>query len=88
MLTIAKSELGETASRLLQEANGRTIVINDGQREVGALISIQDLQRVRRMRLEDLDRITQGAGERLAAHAAELGISEEELVERLLQDDE
>jgi hypothetical protein len=88
MLTVSQSELGETAVRLLQEANGQEILISDGQREVGALVSMQDFQRVRRMKLEDMDKISRVAGARVDAHAAELGISPEELVERLLQDDE
>src|SRR5882757_471924 len=88
MRTIAQSELGETAARLLKEANGQAIVIRDGQREVGALVSMQDFERVRRMDLEELDRISKEAGARIDAHAAELGISSEELVERLLRDDE
>ncbi len=86
MLTLAQSELGETAAKLLREANGRPVVITDGDREVAALVSIEYLGEVKKLALARMEEIAQSASSRVESHAAELGITPDELVDRLLID--
>ena len=54
MLTLAQSELGETAAKLPREANGRTVVITDGDREGAALVSMQYMSEVKKLALAQL----------------------------------
>jgi hypothetical protein len=88
MATLTQSELGETAAKLLQEAGERPVMIVDGDREVGALVPMEYIRHMKRLAWERMDEISRGASAKVAAHAAELGITPEELVERLLQDDD
>jgi hypothetical protein len=88
MATLTQSELGETAAKLLQEAGTQPVMIVDGDRKVGALVPMEYLSWVKRLAWERMDEISRGASVKVAEHAAELGITPEELVERLLQDDE
>jgi hypothetical protein len=48
---------------------------------------MENLERVQRMPWKELDEISREVSAQVDAHAAELGISSEELVERLLRDD-
>jgi hypothetical protein len=88
MATLTQSQLGETAAKLLQEAGTHPVMIVDGDREVGALVPMEYIRNVKRLAWERMDEISKGASAKVAAHAAELGITPEELVERLLQDDD
>ncbi len=88
MATLTQSELGETAVKLLQEAGERPVMIVDGDREVGALVPMEYIRHMKRLAWERMDEISRQASAKVAAHAAELGITPEELVERLLQDDD
>ena len=86
MATLPQSELGEAASRLLRTANDQAVIITDGDREVGALVSMKYIDRVRQMALQRMEEIAAEASSRMDAHAAELGVSSEELLDRLLRD--
>jgi len=86
MATLPQSELGEAASRLLRTADDQAVMITDGDREVGALVSMKYIDRVRQMAVQRIQEISVEAGRRVDAHAVELGFSSEELVERLLRD--
>jgi hypothetical protein len=88
MATLAQSELGETAAKLLQEANGHAVIIADGDRQVGALVPMEYINRMKRMAWERMDEISRAASAKVEAHAAELGITPEELVATLLQDED
>jgi hypothetical protein len=86
MATLAQSELSETAAKLLQEAGERPVMIVDGDREVGALVPMEYIRHVKQMALARMKEISATAGAKLEAHAAELGISVDELTARLLED--
>ena len=86
MATLTQSELGETAAKLLQEAGTQPVMIVDGDRKVGALVPMEYLSWVKRLAVARMKEISAEAGPKVEAHAAELGISVDELVERLLED--
>jgi hypothetical protein len=86
MATLTQSELGETAAKLLQEAGERPVMIVDGDREVGALVPMEYIRHVKRLAFARMKEISAEAGPKVEAHAAELGISVDELAERLLEE--
>ena len=88
MRTVEQSELGEAAIRLIREAGEQSIVIRDGEQAIGAIVSMEEYLRMRRVDWLEIDRISREAGLKVEAHAAELGISPDVLVERLLRDEE
>jgi hypothetical protein len=88
MLTLSQFELGETAVSLLQQADGQTIMITEGDAEVGAIVSKEYLDQIKRLALDQIHEISARASEKVEEHAAELGIPVEELIQRLIDDDE
>jgi PHD/YefM family antitoxin component YafN of YafNO toxin-antitoxin module len=75
MATLTQSELGETAAKLLQEAGERPVIIVDGDREVAAIVSIEDFEVVRKARIERVLRAFDGVAE----DAKAAGINERNL---------
>jgi hypothetical protein len=86
MVTLTQSELGETAAKLLQDAGASPVMIVDGDRELGALVPMEYIRLVKRLAFARMNEISAEAAPKVEAHAAELGISVDELVERLLED--
>jgi prevent-host-death family protein len=88
MRTVGQSEAIATLPKLLDEVEQQSVVISREGQEIAALVSIEDFARVRKLNLDRIDEISRKAEARIERHAAELGIAPEQLVERLLRDDE
>jgi len=88
MRTVGQSEAIATLPKLLDEVVQQSVVISREGREIAALVSMKDFAEMRKFNLERIDEISRKAKARIDSHAAELGITPEQLVERLLRDDE
>jgi len=86
--TVGQSEAIATLPKLLDEVEQQPVAISREGQEVAVLVSMKGYEAVRRANWERMNAISEEASARVDAHAAELGISPEELVERLLRDDE
>jgi PHD/YefM family antitoxin component YafN of YafNO toxin-antitoxin module len=88
MRTVAQSEAIAMLPALLDEIEQQPVVISREGHQVAALVSMKNYEMMRRLNWERMDEISRAAAARIDAHATELGISTERLVERLLRDDE
>jgi PHD/YefM family antitoxin component YafN of YafNO toxin-antitoxin module len=88
MRNVAQSEAIATLPTLLDEVERQPVVISRGGQQIAALVSMKNYELMRRLNWERINDISKEAEARLDAHANELGISPERLVERLLRDDE
>lgn len=86
MRTVSQDEASQRLPDLLREANRQSVVICEAERELGALISMEDYEIVRAARRREFDRICAETSANVAAHAAELGISVDELTAQLLEE--
>jgi PHD/YefM family antitoxin component YafN of YafNO toxin-antitoxin module len=73
---------------LLDEIEQEPVVISREGQQVADLVSMKNYEMMRRLNWERMDEISKAAEARIDAHAAELGISSEQLVEQLLREDE
>ena len=88
MRTVAQSDAITSLPSLLDEVNEQPIVISRQGRDVAALVSIEDFNLVQRLNWKRMDNISKRAEGRVAEHAAELNITVDELIDRLLREDE
>jgi hypothetical protein len=63
----------------LRQADQHSVVVRDGDRELGAIVSMEDFQLVRKARVDRAIRAMEVLGESLREAAAEEGISPEDL---------
>lgn len=88
MRTVAQSEAIATLPALLDEVEQQPVVISREGRQVAALVSMKNYELMRRLNWERIDDISKQAEARIDRNAAKLGITSEQLVERLLRDDD
>lgn len=83
MREVSEPGLVEALSPLLEEAKRHAIVISNEDTQLGAIVSMEDYEIVRKAKIERFLRISREFGEHLKARAAEEGITVGEL-ERML----
>jgi hypothetical protein len=83
MTVVCEPGVLEKLSPLLEEAKTRAVVISDGSTELGAVVSMDDYEIVRKAKVEKFLRISAEFGEHLRARAQEEGISVDELEKML-----
>jgi len=88
MRAVAQSEAIATLPALLDDVERQAVAISRGGQKIAALISIREYEQMRRLNWERMDQISREAEARVDAHAAELEMTPEQLVERLLRNDE
>ena len=83
MSVVTEADVIARLPSLLKDAEQRAVIISDGDNELGALVSMEDLQIVRRVKVDRFLSAMHELGKELRAAAAEEGISVDEL-ERML----
>jgi len=87
MREVSQAEAIENLPILIQEARTHSVRIADEGGEDVFLVSAREYERLRKAAIAEMREISERAGARVAAHAAELGISVDELVADLLSDE-
>jgi hypothetical protein len=80
MSVVSEPGVLETLTPLLEEAKTRAVEIRKGDELLGAVVSKDDYEIVRRARIEEFLRISAEYGEHLRARAAEEGLSIDDLL--------
>jgi PHD/YefM family antitoxin component YafN of YafNO toxin-antitoxin module len=88
MRTVAQSEAIMMLPTLLDEIEQQPVVISREGQQIAALVSMKNYEMMRRLNWERMDEISRAAEARIESHAAQLGISSEQLIENLIRDDE
>ena len=70
-------------SPLLREAKSHAVVLSDGESELGALVSMEDYELVRKAKVESFLKSAAEFGEHLRTRARDEGISDDELLRML-----
>jgi len=83
MSVVTEAEAIENLPSLLRQARMRAVVISDGDNDLGAIVSMEDYEIVRKAKVERLMRAMDALGAELRAGAAEEGISVDELEKML-----
>ena len=83
MSQVLEPDVLNALSPLLREAKSHAVVLTDGESELGALVSMQDYELVRKAKIERFLRTADELGKHLRARAQEEGISEDELLRML-----
>jgi len=86
MIDVSQAEAMQNLPSLLKEARTQPVRIADEDGEGAFLVSAKSYELIRETAIRRMEEISKGAGERLAGHAAELGMSPDELVAELLRD--
>ena len=79
MQTVTTSEAMRKLPDLLREVKSNSVVIQDGDQSVGAIVSMDDYQVVRKAKVEQALKAIDDLGEVLRREAEREGISLEEL---------
>ena len=87
MRAVSQSEAIATLPELLKEAQRHILIIQEQGRSLGALVSMDDLQIIRRGRLEEAKRLSQEAFDEIKANAEARGERVEDVMEELLRRD-
>jgi PHD/YefM family antitoxin component YafN of YafNO toxin-antitoxin module len=88
MVELAQSEIAGKLPKLLDKLDKQSVVICRDGKQIGAIVSMDLFDELKEMQLARMREISTEAGERVAEHAAELGITSEELIDRLLSDED
>jgi len=83
MSVVTEADVIARLPSLLDEAKQHSVIIRDGDNDLGAIVSMEDLQIVRRVKADRFLSTMHELGKELRAAAAEEGISVDEL-ERML----
>jgi hypothetical protein len=83
MREVSEPGLIATLHPLLEEAKTHALVIRDGDTELGAIVSMEDYEIVRKAKVERFLRISAEFGEHLRARALEEGMTVDELEKML-----
>jgi hypothetical protein len=73
----------ETLSPLLEEAKKRAVVISDGVTQLGAIVSMEDYEIVRKAKVERFLRVMDEFGEQIRERAAADGLTPDDLMKIL-----
>ncbi len=87
MREVSKDEAMRTLPVLLEQVKGEPVLIYTDGTSDGVLLSKKSYESMREAELMELRRLTGEVGANIQAHAAQLGISPEELVDDLLRDE-
>ena len=79
MIVVTEAEVIARLPSLLDEAKAEPVVISDGNKELGAIMSMADYEFVRTAKVDRLMRAMDALGSSLREAAGEEGISLEEL---------
>ncbi len=79
MRVVSETDAIESFPSLLRQADQHSVVVRDGDRELGAIVSMEDFEVVRKARADRAIRAMEVLGESLRKAAAEEGISPEDL---------
>jgi hypothetical protein len=88
MVELAQSDIAQTLPGLLDDLNTQPIVICRDGEPIGAVVSMKAFNELKKIQIDRMMEIASQAEGKLVEHAAELRISPEELVERLLTDED
>lgn len=83
MSQVLEPDILNALSPLLNQAKSHAIVLTDGESELGALVSMEDYELVRKAKVGNFLRAADEFGRHLRSRAQEEGISEEELLRML-----
>ncbi len=79
----AQSNAINSVSPILREDNMQPVLIMDGERELGAIVSMDDYALIRKAKVDRFLRASEELGKQLRAYAFEEGISLEDLEKML-----
>jgi hypothetical protein len=88
MREVSEPGLIETLSPLFEEAKKHAIVVRDGGTSLGAIVSMEDFEIVRKANIQKFFELCDLTGEEIAAKAAEQGVPIEEIQRYLLSDED
>jgi hypothetical protein len=83
MSVVTEADVIARLPSLLDEAKQRAVIISDGDNDLGAIVSMEDLQIVRQAKVDRFLCAMHELGKELRAAAAEEGISVDELEKML-----
>jgi len=83
MQTVSQAEAMQKLPELLQEAKSSAVVIRDGNESVGAIVSMDDYEVVRRAKIDKALKAMDDLGALLRREAAREGTSLDELEKML-----
>ena len=88
MRVVSESDAMQSLPSLLKEVKTQAVVISDGKEELGALVSMEDYELVRRANVKSSLKLCDRMGEEIATKAAEQGVPLEEVQRYLLSDED
>ncbi len=88
MVELAQSEIVGKLPKLLDKLDEQSVVICRDGKQIGAFVSMDRFDELKEIQLARMREISTKAGEKVEEHASELGITSEELIERLLSDED
>jgi hypothetical protein len=80
MREVSEPGLIETLSPLLEEAKRHAVVIRDGDTQLGAIVSMEDYEIVRKAKMERFLRVADELGEQMRRRAAADGLTPDDLM--------
>ena len=83
MRVVSESDVMEELPSLLEEIKTHAVVISDGEEELGALVSMEDYEIVRKAKVDRLFHAMDEFGEQIRVRAAADGLTPDELMEIL-----
>jgi hypothetical protein len=83
MAIVSEPGLVATLAPILREAQRHAIVIRDGDTDLGAIVSMEDYEIVRRAKVEKFLRASDELGEQIRTRAAEDGLTPDDLMKLL-----
>jgi hypothetical protein len=88
MRVVSEADAMQSLPSLLQEVKTHSVVIRQGEEELGALVSMDDYEIVRRANIERFLKLCDQIGNEIAAKAKEQRVPLEEVQRHLLSDEE
>lgn len=79
MRVVSETDAIESFPSLLRQVEQHSVVIRDGDQELGAIVSMEDYKAARKVKIDRAIRAMEALGKSLREAAAEEGISSEDL---------
>jgi hypothetical protein len=83
MRVVSEVDAMQSLPSLLQEVKTHSVVIRQGEEDLGALVSMEDYEIVRRAKAERFLRVSDELGEQMRTRAAKDGLTPGDLMEFL-----
>ena len=83
MSVVTEADVVARLPSLLAEAKRRAVVISDGDNELGAIVSMEDFEIVRRAKAEEFLKAMREFGDDIRTRAAKDGLSADDLMKIL-----